>query len=173
MTDTLWLLLQMVHSFQLWMTDECGVQLNDDWQEKNIVTGKTLVSAILFTINPIWTTLKLHQAFHGDTLPNNLLFFWHSRGHLKCDVMNSSCVLVTQHDYKCLKTTLYYGEFSCSLLLSKKVISVTYSQCVSVALVMGRILLSSVPGVALPYFLTLPHERRDLRQKGTEYRTCG
>jgi len=63
----------------------------------------------------------------------------------------------------------------------KKVISVTHYQCASVALViqhakrvsvalviqhakrMRRILLSSVPCLALPYFLTLPHGRRDLR----------
>ena len=40
---------------------------------KNEVSGKTLVSPILFTINPTRTTLRLHPALHGEALANNLL----------------------------------------------------------------------------------------------------
>jgi len=46
---------------------------------------------------------------------------------------------------------------------------IQHAKRMSVALViqnakrMRRILLSSVPCLALPYLLTLPHERRDLR----------
>jgi len=68
------------------------------------VSGKTLVSAILFAINPTCTVLRVHAALRVRHW-HITSFVWHSRYHLKCDVMNLSCVLVTQHEYKCLKTT--------------------------------------------------------------------
>ena len=57
--------------------------------------------------------------------------------------------------------------------------SIIYSECVSVALViqhakrMRRIILSSVICRALPYFSALSHKRHDLRgKKVTEYKVC-
>lgn len=46
---------------------------------KNEVSVKTLVSSIFFTINPTWTTLRLHPSLRGETLANNLLCLAWSR----------------------------------------------------------------------------------------------
>jgi hypothetical protein len=54
--------------------------------------------------------------------------------------------------------------------------SITYSECVSVVLViqhakrMRRIILSFVASLALPNFATLSHKRNDFRQKAIEHK---
>ena len=59
-----------------------------------------------------------------------------------------------------------------------KAISITYSECVSVALViqhamrMRRIILSSVASLALSYFYTLSHRWHDFRENVIEREMC-
>ena len=57
---------------------------------------------------------------------------------------------------------------SCSHFCNGKAVSIKYSECVSIALViqhavrMPNIILSSVPCAALPYFSALFHKRRKI-----------
>jgi hypothetical protein len=65
---------------------------------------------------------------------------------------------------------------SCNHCCSIKAISITYSECVSVALViqhamhMSRIIFVSVASVCVPYFSTLSHKRHVFRKAVMEYK---
>jgi hypothetical protein len=57
--------------------------------------------------------------------------------------------------------------------------SITYSECVFVALVilhaqrMRRIIYSSVPCLFVPYLTTLSHKRHEFRDEVIEHKMCG
>jgi hypothetical protein len=60
-----------------------------------------------------------------------------------------------------------------------KAVSITHSECVSVALVIQHamrihsIILPSTQCVAVPYFSTLPHKQHDFREKNvTVHKVC-
>jgi hypothetical protein len=59
-----------------------------------------------------------------------------------------------------------------------KAVTITYSECVSVALVtqhakrMRRIILSSVACLTVPYFCTLSHKQHGFRENIIEHKLC-
>jgi len=69
-------------------------------------------------------------------------------------------------------------EFSRNHFDRAKAISITYSECVSVALViqhaklMSHVIMSSVACLVLQYFSTLSHNRCDFRKKSLNIKLC-
>jgi hypothetical protein len=143
---------------------EC--QWNDDWQEKSkfLVKHFSVPFYLLQILHELpwdctWLFLVRHRLMTS--------FVWHYQSHLKCGVMNLSCVQVTQHKLRQHNIMAHLRN----LCYCQKAICTTYAQCVSVALVfqhakrMCCIMMSYTSCLDLPYFFfTLSHERYDFRE---------
>ena len=77
---------------------------------------------------------------------------------------------IFQHDKQCAYKSNIEARWRNRCCYGKAV-GITYSGCVSVALIvqyamrMRRIILSSVACLAAPYFSTASHKRQDIRKK--------
>jgi len=96
---------------------------------------------------------------------------------LKAPSLNKPLTKIRKQDRQC-KCKSYIQVRPRNLCCRGQAISITYSECLSLALVihhskrLNRIKLSYVACLALPQLPTLSHKEIDFREKGFEYKIC-